>query len=123
MFRFVQMNTESKFPILKKSQNSRNMPSRLHVGFLSSFYINLLLIVAICENLLPPPLCFSLRGQFILCGPNYFAPLASPEEENTWRVKKWHLPPPPVKRSAFARLTRAILSTTQFVRIALQYSV
>ena len=42
------------------------MPSHLNVGYLTSFYINLLLIVAICENLPPPLLCFSLRGQF--CG-------------------------------------------------------
>ena len=120
---FVQMNTEAKFPTLKKNQNSKNMPSHLHVGSLTSFYIKLLLIVSICENLPPPLLRFSLRGQFILCGPSYFAPLASPEEENTWRVKKWHLPPPSVKRSTFARLTRAVLSSTQFVRIAQKYSV
>ena len=75
------------FPTMKKNQNSENMPFPIHVGSLTSLYINLLLIVATCENLPPPPLCFSLMGQFILCGPSYLAPPASPEEENTWRVK------------------------------------
>ena len=92
------MSTDAKFPTLKKNQNFKNMPSYLHVGLLTSFFINLLLIVAICENLPPPLLRFSLRGQFILCGPSYFAPPASPEEENTWRVKSWHLSPPPNPR-------------------------